>query len=144
MLHNPRYGVVVSKGYGRILQGLFARSRQRLYLIEATAVPLRSRPNSGYVFRRGHAPGLKAPGRGIWGLEMTVGSTLLTWLIGGSALAALFKVLLAVCTLVMGLVCRRYLLILGADRRKPAERHVYDALRISLAEGNMAARLYAR
>jgi hypothetical protein len=72
-----------------------------------------------------------------------VGSALLAWLIGGSALAALAKVLLAVCGLVFGLIYRRYLGILGADRRKPAERQAYDALRNSLAEGNMAARLYA-
>jgi hypothetical protein len=58
-------------------------------------------------------------------------------------LAALVKVLLTVCGLVLGLFYRRYLGILGADRRKPAERQAYDALRNSLAEGNMAARLYA-
>jgi hypothetical protein len=70
-----------------------------------------------------------------------VGSTLLAWLTGGSALAALAKVLLAVCGLVVGLVYRRYLGILGADRRRPAERQAYDVLRNSLAVGNMAARL---
>ena len=64
-------------------------------------------------------------------------------LTGGSALAALGKVSLAVCALVSGLIYRRYLGILGADRRKPAERQAYDALRASLAEGNIAARLYA-
>jgi hypothetical protein len=73
-----------------------------------------------------------------------VGSALLDWLTGGSALAALGKVSLAICALVFGLVYRRYLGILGADRRRPAERQVYDALRSSLAEGNLAARLYAR
>jgi hypothetical protein len=67
-------------------------------------------------------------------------SDLLTWLTGGSALATLSKVLLAVCALVFGLIYRRYLGILGADRRKPAERHAYDALRNSLAEGNLIAR----
>jgi hypothetical protein len=49
----------------------------------------------------------------------------------------------AVCALVLGLIYRRYLGILGADRRRPAERQAYDALRESLAEGNLAARLYA-
>jgi len=68
---------------------------------------------------------------------------LLGWLAGGSALAALASVVLAVCALVLGLIYRRYLLILGADRRKPAERQAYDAVRNSLAEGNIAARLYA-
>jgi hypothetical protein len=72
-----------------------------------------------------------------------VGSALLAWLTGGSPLAALFKVLLAVCALVFGLIYRRYLGILGANRRVPAERKTYDALRSSLAQGNMAARLYA-
>ena len=51
--------------------------------------------------------------------------------------------LLAVCALALVLVYRRYLGILGADRRRPAERHAYDALRNSLAEGNIIARLYA-
>jgi hypothetical protein len=68
---------------------------------------------------------------------------LLAWVAGGSALAALGKVLAAVCFLVFGLIYRRYLGILGADRRKPSERQVYDTLRESLAQGNMAARLYA-
>src|SRR5580704_629420 len=72
-----------------------------------------------------------------------VGSALLAWLTGGSTLGALAKVLLAVCGLVVGLVYRRYLGILGADRRRPAERQAYDALRNSLAVGNMAAHLYA-
>jgi hypothetical protein len=72
-----------------------------------------------------------------------VSSAVLDWLTGGSALAALGKVSLAVCALVFGLIYRRYLGILGADRRKPAERQAYDALRDSLAEGNPAARLYA-
>jgi hypothetical protein len=70
-------------------------------------------------------------------------SELLIWLTGGSALAALVKLLLAACALVLGLLYRRYLGILGADRRRPAERQAYDALRNSLAEGNLAARLYA-
>jgi hypothetical protein len=72
-----------------------------------------------------------------------VGSAVLEWLTGGSALAALGKVLLAICALVLGLIYRRYLGILGTDRRKPAERRAYDALRNSLSEGNLAARLYA-
>jgi hypothetical protein len=71
-----------------------------------------------------------------------VGSAVLDWVTGGSALAALGKVSLAVCALVLGLVYRRYLGILGADRRRPAERQVYDGLRNSLGEGNLAARLY--
>ena len=45
--------------------------------------------------------------------------------------------------MVFGLIYRRYLGILGADRRRPAERQAYDALRSSLAAGNMASRLYA-
>jgi hypothetical protein len=73
-----------------------------------------------------------------------VGSAFLTWLTGGSALASLGKVSLAICALVFGLVYRRYVGILGADRRKPAERQAYDALRTSLIAGNTAARLYAR
>jgi hypothetical protein len=78
------------------------------------------------------------------GLEMTATfRALLGWLGGGSALATLVSVLLAVGALVLGLIYRRYLGVLGADRRKPAERQAYDALRASLAEGNLAARLYA-
>ena len=73
-----------------------------------------------------------------------MGSAILDWVTGGSALATLGKVSIAVCALVLGLVYRRYLGILGADRRRPAERQAHDALRASLAEGNMAARLYAR
>jgi hypothetical protein len=68
---------------------------------------------------------------------------LLAWLVGGSALAALVSLVGIVCALAFGLIYRRYLGILGADRRKPAERQAYDALRNSLAQGNMAARLYA-
>jgi hypothetical protein len=51
--------------------------------------------------------------------------------------------MLAVYVLVLGLVYRRYLGILGSDRRQPAERQAYDALRDSLAGGNLAACLYA-
>src|SRR5439155_4134812 len=84
-------------------------------------------------------------GRTLWReMVMTAAvSELLTWLTGGSAPAVLIKVFLAVCALVLGLLYRRYLGILGADRRRPAERQAYDAVRDSLAEGNMAARLYA-
>jgi hypothetical protein len=71
-----------------------------------------------------------------------VGSAVLDWVTGGSALTALGRVSLGVCALVFGLIYRRYLGILGADRRRPAERQAYDALRESLAEGNTAARLY--
>ena len=70
-------------------------------------------------------------------------SAVLEWLTGGSALAALGKMALAVCGLVLALVYRRYLGILGADRRKPAERHAYIRLRNNLVKGNSAARLYA-
>jgi hypothetical protein len=69
---------------------------------------------------------------------------LLGWLAGGSALATLASVVLAVCALALGLIYRRYLGILGADRRKPAERQAYDALRDSLAKGSLATRLYAQ
>jgi hypothetical protein len=62
---------------------------------------------------------------------------------GGSALTALVKVSLAVCTFVFGLIYRRYLGILGPSGRRPAERQAYDTLRNSLAEGNLAARPYA-
>jgi hypothetical protein len=44
------------------------------------------------------------------------------WFGGGSALAALVSVLLAVAALVLGLVYHRYLGILGANRRRSAER----------------------
>jgi hypothetical protein len=84
---------------------------------------------------------LQAEGR----LQMTAAiSELLTWLIGGSAPAVLVKLLLAVSALALALVYRRYLGILGADRRRPVERQAYDALRASLAQGNIAARLYAQ
>jgi hypothetical protein len=72
-----------------------------------------------------------------------VGSALLEWLTGGSALAALGKLSIAVCALVLGLVYRRYLGILGADPKEPFEWDVYTALRDSLTKGNLAARLYA-
>jgi hypothetical protein len=72
-----------------------------------------------------------------------VGNALLTWLSGGSPLGALVSVSLAICALVFGLVYRRYFLLLGADRRRPTERRAYDALRASLAEGNLAARLFS-
>jgi len=65
------------------------------------------------------------------------------WAGGGSALEALVKVFGTVCLGILGLVYRRYLGILGANRRVPAERQAYDAIRESLAAGNLAARLYA-
>src|SRR5215469_7572795 len=68
---------------------------------------------------------------------------LLTWVTSGSSLAALSKVLFAACALLFGLVYRRYIGILGADRRRPAERQAYDGLRNSLSKGNLASRLYA-
>jgi hypothetical protein len=68
---------------------------------------------------------------------------LLEWLGDGSPLAVLASVLFAACNLILGLMYRRYLLILGANRRVAGERQVYDGLRASLAEGNLAARLYA-
>jgi hypothetical protein len=75
---------------------------------------------------------------------MTAGiSELLTWLTGGSAPAALIKVLLAVCALFLWLWYRRHVGVLGANRRV-AERQAYDALRESLAGNNLATRLYAR
>jgi len=68
----------------------------------------------------------------------------LTWLAGGSALVALGSVLLAICALVIGLIYRRYLGILGANRSRPAERQAYDVLRNSLTKGNLPAPLYAQ
>ena len=69
---------------------------------------------------------------------------LLTWFAGGSALAALGSVAAAASALILGLIYRRYVGILGADRRRPAERQAYDALRASFTGGNLAARLYAQ
>jgi hypothetical protein len=68
----------------------------------------------------------------------------LGWLGNGSPLAVLASVLFAAFTLILVLLYRRYIGILGADRRKPSERQAYDALRNSLAAGNLAARLYVR
>src|SRR6516162_10245778 len=65
------------------------------------------------------------------------------WLGGGSTLAALRSVALAVGALALGLIYRRYLGILGADPDKPAEFDAYTTLRDSLTKGNLAARLYA-
>ena len=65
------------------------------------------------------------------------------WLAGGSTLAALRSVALAVGALVLGLIYRRYLGILGADPNEPAEWDDYTALRDSLTKGNLAAQLYA-
>ena len=69
---------------------------------------------------------------------------LLGWLAGGSALAALTSVVIAVSALALGLIYRRYLGILGANRRVLVERQAYDALRNSLLEGNLASRLYTQ
>ena len=69
---------------------------------------------------------------------------LLTWLTGGSAPAALVKVLSLVFALVLWHIYRRDLGILGANGRVPAERQVYDRFRDDLAQGNIAARLYAK
>ena len=74
---------------------------------------------------------------------------LLTWVAAGStsalapALVSLFAVAGGLGGLALTLVYRRCVGILGADRRRPAERQTYDALRANLAEGNLAARLYA-
>jgi hypothetical protein len=51
--------------------------------------------------------------------------------------------LVAACALILWRIYRRYLGIRGANSRRRAERRVYDVLRKSLAEGNIAARLYA-
>jgi hypothetical protein len=74
-------------------------------------------------------------------------TALLTWLTAGSsalapALISLVAVAGGLCGLALTLIYRRYLGILGADRRRPAERQAYDVLRNSLAEGNLATRLY--
>ena len=68
-------------------------------------------------------------------------SELLAWVTGGSALAALSKVSLAVCALVLGLIYRRYLGILGADRSaqpsdKPTMRCEGTSLRGILRPGS--------
>jgi hypothetical protein len=61
----------------------------------------------------------------------------------GSALVSLLAILAGICGLALTLYYRRQLAVLGANRRIAAERQAYDALRNSLAKGNMAARLYA-
>jgi hypothetical protein len=60
------------------------------------------------------------------------------WLGDGSPLAVLAWLLFAGCNLALGLIYRRYLGILGANRRVPPERQTYDSLRASLAEGAVA------
>jgi hypothetical protein len=63
----------------------------------------------------------------------------------GSMLAAVLSVLGGICGPVTFLIYRRYVGVLGAGARpkgSPA-RLAYDALRESLSEGNIAARLYA-
>jgi hypothetical protein len=62
----------------------------------------------------------------------------------GSALVALLAILGGIFGLALTLYYRRQLAVLGANRRIAAERQAYDALRNSLAQGNMAARLYAQ
>jgi hypothetical protein len=69
--------------------------------------------------------------------------SILEWVSGGSALDALAKIAGAICSVVFVHLHRRYVAILGANRRRPDERKAYDRLRSSLAEGNLAARLYA-
>jgi len=58
-------------------------------------------------------------------------------------LSALVKVVGAICAGILGLLYRRYLGILGADPKEPAEWDAYTTLRDSLTKGNLAARLYA-
>jgi hypothetical protein len=76
-------------------------------------------------------------------------TALATWAMAGStgaispALVSLLSVAGGICGLALTLLYRRYLGILGANRRVAAERQAYDALRNSLVEGNLAARLYA-
>jgi hypothetical protein len=63
----------------------------------------------------------------------------------GPTLAAALSLIGAICGPTAFLIYRRYLGVLGAGARpkgSPA-RQAYDALRESLSEGNMAARLYA-
>jgi hypothetical protein len=69
---------------------------------------------------------------------------LLGWFIGGSVLATLAFTLLAVGALVLGLLYRRYLHFLGADRNDPGARQAYDGLRDSFAQGDVALRLNAK
>jgi hypothetical protein len=61
----------------------------------------------------------------------------------GLSIPLILAVVGGICGVALTLLYRRYLGILGADRRKPAERQAYDALQDSLAKGNIAARLYA-
>ena len=62
-----------------------------------------------------------------------------------SALAALHSALKWACRLAILLLYCRYLAVLGSGTEPEGspERQAYDALRSSLAEGNLAARLYA-
>jgi hypothetical protein len=75
-------------------------------------------------------------------------TALITWATAGSgsispALVSLLAVAGGMGGVALTLLYRRYFAILGANRRVAAERQAYDALRDSLAEGNLAARLYA-
>ena len=73
---------------------------------------------------------------------LTAGSTGLI----GSALAALLTIAGGLSGLIFSLMYRRYLGVLasGAKGKASPERQSYEALGQSLAEGNMASRLYAR
>jgi hypothetical protein len=75
-------------------------------------------------------------GLATWATAAWTGAT-------GSALGALLAILGGICGLALTLYYRRQLAVLGANRSIAAERGAYDALRNSLAKGNMAARLYA-
>jgi hypothetical protein len=76
-------------------------------------------------------------------------TALITWATAGStgtispALVFLLAVLGGLSGIALTLLYRRYLAILGANRRVAAERQAYDALRDSLAKGNLVARLYS-
>jgi hypothetical protein len=62
----------------------------------------------------------------------------------GSALVSTLAILGGICGLALTLYYRRQLAVLGANRSIAAERRAYDALRNSLAEGNIMGRLYAQ
>jgi hypothetical protein len=76
-------------------------------------------------------------------------TALVTWLSAGAtgavsqAVASLLALLGGICGLSLTLYYRRQLGVLGSSRKVAAERRAYEALRNSLAEGNLAARLYA-
>ena len=76
-------------------------------------------------------------------------TALVTWLSAGAtgavsqAAALLLALLGGICGLSLTLYYRRQLGVLGSSRKVAAERRAYEALRNSLAKGNLAARLYA-